>query len=447
MHTLSDLNSGRLVGATRVKIAEGLSEFPRKLFELADTLESLDLSGNRLNSLPNDFHRFKQLRILFLSDNDFESFPSALQHCPALTMVGFKANRITEVPEGALPRKLRWLILTDNRLEQLPHSIGTNIHLQKVMLAGNRLRTLPDEMAHCVNIELLRISANVLESLPPWLVTLPKLSWLAFAGNPCSRGGDMEHSLREVHWDELQVSCRLGEGASGMISQARWNDAVEVAIKEFKGAVTSDGLPADEMAAAMAAGQHKNLVKLLGTLVGHPEQKSGLLLALIDKDFINLAGPPSLESCTRDIYAPTRSFRLRETLNIADAIASVAAHLHERRIMHGDLYAHNILVNQAADCLLGDFGAATLYTNLSTELAAALQRIEVRAFACLLEELLARLDATDRITYPSVVAQLASLQERCMATMIEQRPLFAEVVMAVERIGHDYWLNSSNIVG
>lgn len=438
MHTLSDLKSGRLSGAVHVKIAEGLSEFPRALFDLAESLEVLDLSGNRMSRLPDDFSRFKKLRILFLSDNDFQQFPAVLAHCPELSMVGLKANRIVEVPEASLPAKIRWLILTDNRIERLPRSIGNNTHLQKVMLAGNRLRTLPEEMARCVNIELLRISANELAALPEWVVHLPRLSWLAFAGNPCSAVGNLEQSLQEVRWDELQLSCRLGEGASGIISQARWSGRGDVAVKEFKGSVTSDGLPADEMAAAIAAGQHKNLVELLAKVVGHPEEKSGLLLALIDQDFANLAAPPSLESCTRDIYAAGRRFTLREVLNIAEGIASVALHLHERGIMHGDLYAHNILVNRATDCLLGDFGAATLYSNVNTTMAAALERLEIRAFGCLLEELLERLDVEDAGGHSNIVAQLHVLRRECMDERVEQRPGFSRVVVSIEKAAAEY---------
>ncbi len=435
MHTLSALVSGQLAGATRVKIAEGLSEFPRELFALAETLETLDLSGNQLSTLPDDFYRFTKLRILFLSDNQFHCFPAVLSQCPELSMVGFKANRICEVQEGALPAKIRWLILTDNQIEKLPASIGQNIQLQKVLLAGNRLASLPEAMANCVNIELLRLSANQLQQLPEWLITLPRLSWLAFSGNPCSQGDDIEHTLQEVHWDELQLSCQLGEGASGVISQARWGGRTEVAMKEFRGSVTSDGLPADEMAAAIAAGQHKNLVALLAKLVGHPEQKSGLLLRLIDKDFINLAAPPSLASCTRDIYSEECRFSLQALLNIAEGIASAAMHLHERHIMHGDLYGHNILINKAADCLLGDFGAATIYTKLPAHTAAPLERLEVRAFGCLLEELLERLDIKASTTYPEEVAQLRGLQQACVAECVGLRPGFAEILATIESAG------------
>ena len=46
-------------------------------------------------------------------------------------MIGFKSNQIKTVPEKAFPPKLHWLILTDNKIEKLPKSIGDCILLQK----------------------------------------------------------------------------------------------------------------------------------------------------------------------------------------------------------------------------------------------------------------------------------------------------------------------------
>ena len=426
MHTLSDLQAGQLAGLPRINIAADLTEFPRELFNLVDTLEILNLSGNQLTQLPDDFDRFTKLRILFLSDNHFKVFPKILARCPELEMVGFKANRITDVSEASLPKKLRWLILTDNQINKLPSSIGEHTQLQKLMLAGNQLTSLPIEMAKCTNLELLRISANQLEELPQWLVHLPKLSWLAFAGNPYSDANQTQHSLPEIHWGELELGHQLGEGASGIISKATWQGDVEIALKEFKGAVTSDGFPADEMSAAMAVGQHDNLVEVIGQLTGHPEQKEGLLLSLIADDFRNLAGPPCLDSCTRDTYTELQSFSLTHIINISTAIASAATHLHQGGITHGDLYGHNILINENAHCLLGDFGAATSYQHLSEAMCFAIERLEVRAFGCLLEELLLRIQNSDAAAHSNIVQQLHNLQHSCCSENTQTRPLFVE---------------------
>ena len=94
MHTLEQLRAGALTGVQRLQMRGGLTEFPREIFDLADSLEILDLSGNALSSLPDDLPRLHKLRIIFCSDNQFSELPAVLGACPALTMVGFKANRI-----------------------------------------------------------------------------------------------------------------------------------------------------------------------------------------------------------------------------------------------------------------------------------------------------------------------------------------------------------------
>ena len=141
----------------------------------------------------------------------------------------------------------------------------------------------------------------------------------------------------------------MGEGASGVISKAIWQQengtTKEVAVKVFKGTVTSDGYPEDEMDACILAGNHPNLVTVLGKINQHQLQQQGLVLALIPPTFHNLGLPPSFDTCTRDVFLPGTAFSIRQVVAIALAIASAAAHLHKRGIMHGDLYAHNTLVN------------------------------------------------------------------------------------------------------
>ena len=431
MHTLEQLRSGALNGATRLKLACGLSEFPREIFDLADTLEILDLSGNALSTLPDDLPRLGKLRILFCSDNQFVALPEVLGRCPQLTMIGFKANRIRTVAAASLPTSLRWLILTDNRIEALPDAIGHCRQLQKLMLAGNLLRALPEALSNCTRLELLRISANRLTELPAWLLRLPRLSWLAYAGNPCLEGRELaalaDGRIPGIDWNTLQIQQQLGEGASGVIHRALYRDhdkdggavATAVAVKIFKGEVTSDGLPRSEMAACISAGAHANLIAILGKVAAHPKGASGMLMPLIDAQFINLAGPPSLASCTRDCYPAGISFDPAALLALALGVASASAHLHRAGILHGDLYGHNILYCDDGRALLGDFGAASLFAPDSLH-AAALQRLEVRAFGVLLEELLQRCAAPQH----PMMQPLAGLAAACLHENNAARPLF-----------------------
>lgn len=431
MQTLQQLQSGQLHGAKSIKLSCGLTEFPSEIFELADTLEILDLSGNKLSSLPDDFGRLKKLKIAFFSDNYFTQYPTVLANCPHLEMVGFKANQIVSIPAEALSPHLRWLILTNNKIESIPASIGKCTRLQKCMLAGNRLKELPIEMANCKNIELLRISANRIEALPSWLLSLPKLSWLAFAGNPCCKESLREDHLTEIEWEDLKIKVQLGEGASGNISKAVWQKQppMEVAVKIFKGEVTSDGLPSDEMKATIAADTHPNLVQVLGKITHHPEQKQGLVLGLIPSRYTNLAGPPSYESCTRDNYTKGTSFSVNALVNISAGMASVCTHLHARGLMHGDFYAHNILIDHEAHALLGDFGAGVSY-DINSEVAPALERLEVRAYGCLLEDLLNHITNNDL----PVVKDFIQLKNECMHAEVMRRPGFDEILKRIQAL-------------
>ncbi|MBW8778769.1 MAG: protein kinase, partial [Burkholderiales bacterium] len=58
--------------------------------------------------------------------------------------------------------------------------------------------------------------------------------------------------------------------------------------------------------------------------------------------------------------------------------------------MHGDFYAHNLLVDDQAHALLGDFGAASFLPGDDGARAEALMRIDRRALDVLVDELAQR---------------------------------------------------------
>ncbi len=402
MATLAQLQNGELQGIKRLQISEGLKSFPVEIFKLADTLEILDLSGNCLSELPDDLPRLKLLKVIFCSNNQFKHLPTVLGKCPNLTMVGFKSNQIVQVDNKALPPYLRWLILTDNQINQLPEALGDCFQLQKLMLAGNQLTSLPISLNKCTNLELIRFSSNCLTEFPQQLLKLPRLAWLAFSNNPfCSNSKNefiIDNKIKSYDWNDVQLGTLLGEGASGSIYQAKINhhfENQELAIKIFKGAMTSDGVPESELNATLMAGLHSHLIPLLGQIQNHPSGLPALIMQKLEHGFVNLAGPPSLSSCTRDVYPENVAWTIDEVWFYAKAIATVMANLHQKGIMHGDLYAHNILIKEGSACVLSDFGAATIYQGLLKNITIQLELIETRAYAILLQELLINLPEND----------------------------------------------------
>lgn len=436
MHTLAQLRSGALQGLRRVELTGastgGLRHFPTELFELADSLEVLDLSGNQLSELPDDLGRLHRLQALFCSGNPFTRLPPALGDCTALSQVGFRACGITEVPTAALPPQLRWLTLTDNQIGELPPALFERPALQKLMLAGNRLSALPATLAAAQRLELLRLSANRFTRLPPALAELPRLAWLAWAGNPLPQPvtplqGDC------VAWDDLRLGPLLGEGASGQVhavSRPGSPADAPLAVKLFKGSMTSDGLPQHEMAACLSVGAHPQLLGALARISGHPQGRQALLMPRLPEGWQALAAPPSLASCSRDVYAPGLHLASANVLRLAHQVAQASQHLHQCGWLHGDLYAHNVLWDGGAGrAVLSDLGAASPLPRGPE--GAHWQALDVLAWGLLLGELLARCaEAPER---------WQELHRACVQHRPEHRPLMDEVLaelsLAADREG------------
>lgn len=404
VHTLEQLRNGELNGITRLTLSAELTQFPQEIFNLADSLETLDLSNNQLSELPEDLHRLTKLKILFCSNNHFTHLPSMLANCPNLEMIGFKSNQITCVPASALPEKTRWLILTDNKVSELPEELGQLSRLEKLMLSGNQLTRLPTSLHQCHNLGLIRLSANKLNEFPDVLLDLPKLAWLAFAGNPFCQAPKDEKQIQEITPDTYCINEVLGQGASGVISKATIDSSKlvgsstlpeTVAIKVFKGEVTSDGYPEDELDACLAVGAHPNLVKPLAQVNA---DYSALIMALIPSHYTNLGQPPSLASCTRDTFTQGQSFSISDIESIVKQMESLVNHFADKGVSHGDLYAHNVLIDSQNHILFGVFGAASRYSTLAEYQQQGIQTIERRAFHYFIEDMLSLCHEKDKET-------------------------------------------------
>lgn len=395
MHTLSQLKSGELIGIQRLKISEKLTSFPLEILSLADSLEILDLTDNHLTSLPEELIKLTKLKIIFASNNNFSSLPEVLGQCDNLEMIGFKSNQINQVPENSLPQKLRWLILTDNRIETLPELLGERPWLQKLALAGNRLTSLPKALEKCRNLELVRISANNLTECPDQLLGLPKLAWFAFAGNPFSRSSVDIASVASLPSSSYILHNILGQGASGVISKATWAQSQstfpdEIAVKVFKGSITSDGYPEDELHACLKTGNHQNLVRSLAQV--SEEGYLALIMNLIPPNYNNLGLPPCFDSCTRDNFPEGFRLSIDQIATIVRQMEDVYEHLHINQVCHGDLYAHNTLFDEEANIIFGDFGAASMYHMLADEQQKLIKIIEHRALTHFIDDLLSICD-------------------------------------------------------
>ncbi len=98
--------------------------------------------------------------------------------------------------------------------------------------------------------------------------------------------------------------------------------------------------------------------------------------------------------------------------------------------MHADLYAHNTLIDEEGNTLFGDFGAATIYKGMEPETASALERLEVSAFGCLLEDLLMHVASKEKNS--EIISRLFDLQKACVQLEVLERPNFKTVFDTIE---------------
>lgn len=122
----------------------GWTEIDSTVFTLADRVVSLDLSFNRLLSIPDEICCMTQLTCLNCSCNAIESIPSSIGNLIRLKELKLNGNRLNCMPdEIGKCQGLTKLYLNENRLRQIPDSIGCCRNLVEIHLQNNRLDSLP----------------------------------------------------------------------------------------------------------------------------------------------------------------------------------------------------------------------------------------------------------------------------------------------------------------
>lgn len=429
-------------------------------------ITKLDLSGCGLSeaSLRDEFPALlPNLSVLFLSHNNFTTVPAVIGQFPKLQMVAFKSNGLESIHPDALQPQLRWLILTSNRLREIPDTIGRCTALQKFMLSGNQLTELPTALSQCTNLELVRLATNQLQAPPLHVLQLPNLRWVALADNPFLRdnsardyvprhlfASDSANHIRVIDGIDESQGEVLGSGAGGVTRKLDFEGRA-VAVKVYSGdGITSDGRPQSERQVSLAASsllQSNNngtattaLVRVLGECRG-----TGSLVMEYLENYTALALPPSLETCTRDVYdhfyntndndnnnqqQPQPPLSGKEAVHLVTVLLDALQQLHAVNITHGDFYGHNILIkrnhhdennnsnantNNPPNVRLSDFGAAFFY-DPTAPYGQLLETVELRAYAVLVEEVAALLSLHhDSAAEASAVkSHLEALREACL---------------------------------
>src|SRR3990167_8007084 len=138
-------------------------------------LTKLDISNNRLTSLPGEIGGLRALQRLLVSFNQLTSLPAEIGRLQALKHLWVSKNQLTSLPAeiGGL-QALRELWVNNNQLTSLPAEIGGLQALQELNVASNRLTSLPAEIGRLQALQRLDVSYNnTLTGVPREIFDLP----------------------------------------------------------------------------------------------------------------------------------------------------------------------------------------------------------------------------------------------------------------------------------
>ncbi|XP_049993694.1 p53-induced death domain-containing protein 1 isoform X5 [Alexandromys fortis] len=202
------LKGGQSRGALGACLHGTLTTLPAGLSDLACCLAHLDLSFNRLETLPPCILELRSLDALLLSHNRLSELPEVLGALPALTFLSVRHNCLEKLPAtlGSLSA-LQRLDLSENLLDTIPSEIGNLSNLSELNLASNRLQNLPASLepeafsvsilsrfpeptlnqhlptAGLRSLRLLVLHSNLLTSVPTGLAHLPLITRLDLRDN------------------------------------------------------------------------------------------------------------------------------------------------------------------------------------------------------------------------------------------------------------------------
>jgi DNA modification methylase len=156
-------------------------------------LKSLNLSYNRIESIPKDFEKLENLERLNLSNNLIKTIPKNIE--------GFQS--LTE------------LDLSMNKIKKLPDNIGNLKNLKKLNIGWSYVNKLPKSMGNLKNLEELHIGVAPIEEIPSAIGDLESLKVVSVYGglikklpkNLCQRWKDKKVNVRIDQYQSYDDLC------------------------------------------------------------------------------------------------------------------------------------------------------------------------------------------------------------------------------------------------
>ncbi|KAI7749254.1 hypothetical protein M8C21_030898, partial [Ambrosia artemisiifolia] len=145
-----------------------------------EVVKRVDLSGQQLKFLPEEFGKLNALVHLNLSNNHLQVLPDSIAGLLKLEELDVSSNLLESLPDSiGLLTTLKVLNVSSNKLNTLPESIAFCKSLVELHASFNNLNFLPTNFGYgLTNLKLLSISLNELRFLPTTISELESLKYL-----------------------------------------------------------------------------------------------------------------------------------------------------------------------------------------------------------------------------------------------------------------------------
>ncbi|KAL9688041.1 hypothetical protein QQ045_032454 [Rhodiola kirilowii] len=322
-------------------------------FVVSLEMASMGLSGTLSPSVGNLSH----LRTMLLQNNQLSG------------PVPIEIGKLSE---------LKTLDLSGNQfVDDVPSSLGALAHLSYLRLSRNKLSgQIPDSIAHLTGLSFLDLSYNNLSGPAPtilakdysitgneFLCTSSSAPHCTGALKPVIVQQDYEFDighLQRFSFRELQNATGnfnpkniLGQGGFGVVYKGCLTNKTLVAVKRLKDPSSTGERQFQTEVEMIGLALHRNLLRLYGfcmtsneRLLVYPYMPNG-----------------SVADRLRDRNQENPSLDWTKRKRIALGTARGLLYLHEQcnpKIIHRDVKAANILLDESFEVVVGDFGLAKL---------------------------------------------------------------------------------------
>ena len=131
-----------------------------------DSVYRLDLSKSKLDVIPEEILKFKNLEELYLSK-----------------------NKLTSLPSDFYFENLKIIDLSKNKFTEFPKALCKNTSLEQILMGKNKMESLPECIGDLKELRILDIWFNLITELPDAMTELRKLRSLDMRGMNSSKSG------------------------------------------------------------------------------------------------------------------------------------------------------------------------------------------------------------------------------------------------------------------